>query len=214
LSAGSKNPVGAEALQQHLAELMRRQEGGLSLVETAARSGVDLRWLRATPLIMKHYRFSRFDYGNVAVSLDVFNAAGELGLPERTDEEMLELFIVEGQPGEAPAAFVNLVRDLVGSQGLTAVFGGHVSFTARYLDCEHGNNGRREPEEFLWPLTYSAQLKGRSLSGLPVHLTEELASGVMIQVFEDLWTGYEDNYYAAATKLGLGCLWKLTPEIT
>jgi hypothetical protein len=161
---------------------------------------------------MKHYRFSRFDYGNVTVSLDVFNAAGELGLPVRADEEMLELFIVGGQPGKAPAAFVNLVRDLVESRELAAVFGGHVSFTARYLDCEHGNIGRKEPEEYLWPLTYSSKLKGVDLSALPVHLAEELASGVLIQVFEDLWTGHEDKYFEAAARLGLGCLWKLEGE--
>jgi hypothetical protein len=210
LSAGSRNRPDAETLKQHLDELMRRREGGHSLVEIARRSAVEPRWFRATPLIMKHYAFSRFDYGDVAVSLDILNAAGELGLPVRTDEEMLELFIIEGQPGKAPVAFVSLVRDLVQSQRLDAVFGGHVSFTALYLDCERGESGRKEPEAFLWPLTFSAKLKGKELSGLPVHVAEELESGVLIQVFEDLWTGYEDNYVEAAERLGLGCLWKQT----
>ena len=40
-------------------------------------------------------------------------------------------------------------------------------------------------------------------------MVEELASGVLIQVFGDLWTGYEENYFEAAERLGLECLWKL-----
>ena len=45
---------------------MRRREGGRSLAETAAQSGVELRWLNTMPLVMKHYRFARFDFGLAA----------------------------------------------------------------------------------------------------------------------------------------------------
>jgi hypothetical protein len=61
----------------------------------------------------------------------------------------------------------------------------------------------------LWPLTFSGKLKGIDFFALPVHWAEELASGVLIQVFEDLWTGYEDKYFEAAERLGLTCLWQL-----
>lgn len=211
LNARSGNPLAADALQAHLDELARRAGGGRSLEEVAETERVDLGWLQTMPTLFKHFRFGRYEIGEITVSLDIFNPANELELPYSQDHLVLELFYVSGRRIEP---FVGLVRGIVDEWPVGFVFGGKAVFTAefvngfRYSSTPLDSSAR--PASFLWPLTFLAAPADEHVpASLPVHFVERRKRGTLIQVFETLSTGNEDDYADAAHALGLRSLWEL-----
>jgi hypothetical protein len=48
-----------------------------------------------------------------------------------------------------------------------------------------------------------------TLAGLPVHRLLRARNGLIVQTFEDLWTGDEARYDEAAHRLGLTSFWEV-----
>ncbi len=232
LNLQSTSPATDEQLERHLNQLERRREGLDGLPEMWRISG-QMRAVFTTPRhFMRSYTFAEFDLGagRLIVSLDLLNAGGELGFPDEVGD-VAEIFWVGAKEEAAEssgdrerrrqterARVRQLVRDIVRDFDVRFVFGGHVSFVSRYVrwlqrSRSHVKPRRALPWEFLWPLTYlpECSLDEAALKGLPVHYAERVASGALIEVFEDLHMGYQDDYVDAAHALGLRAVWELKP---
>jgi hypothetical protein len=216
LNARSTHPLDTPALEAHRDELNRRAAGGRSLREVAEQEGVELGWLQTMPTLFKHFRFGRFEMDDIVVSLDLFNPANELQLPYPQEQLTLELFYVTGRRIEP---FVNLVRTLVDEWPISFVFGGRDVFTACFVNGFRYSSTPLEasarPTSFLWPLTFLATpADGNVPATLPVHTLDRRKRGVLIQVFETLSTGIEDDYADAAHAMGVRSPWELKfPEM-
>jgi hypothetical protein len=234
LNARTVSPVHERKLQGHLEQIERRRKGLDALPEVARRAGEG--YLSAFVLprrFMPHYGFAAFDcgVGHLVISVDILNAGGELGFPTEAGE-IAEIFWVGRMAEDASETGTErdqrknreieclrqLVRDVVRDLDVVFVFGGHVSFVGRYASWLRSEKNRDAtqslPWDFLWPMTYlpECSLDESDLKKLPVYYAERLGAGAIIQVFEDLHVGYEDDYIKAAHTLGLRAIWELKPQ--
>lgn len=208
LNEKAARPQSPEAIQRHLAGLRDRVGGETGPKRAAARS-VDMRLFTAPPIWVREFGFATFDLDGIEVSVDVFNAADELGLGDRA-RNVVELFRVDGRE---VAPLVNAAAELMDATDTQLVFGGVSFFVDTFVWFgEEGPDTRRGAlgiDDVLWPLMgLRKDYPDEVLSALPVHKVVKTRRGVVIQTFEDLWNGAGAAYDDAAHRLGLTSFWE------
>lgn len=208
LNQRAKVPRSEKELHQHL-EALRGRIGGESLVGRANAKGIDLRLLRMTNPYVREFGLCTFDLDGVSLSVDIFNAADELGLGEGCGRNIVEVFRVDGRD---VGPLVRLAREAFDTTDCTFLFGGVSFYFEMFIKLfQEAQQDRRVPIfpwAFLWPLTsVLSNTPSDSLASLPVHARFTSSRGTVLQVFEDLWTGDEKAYKTAADALGLRSFW-------
>jgi hypothetical protein len=167
---------------------------------------------RATTVLVREFGFCTWDLDGIVVSVDVFNAANELGLGDQA-RNVVELFRVAGRDVDP---LVTAAAELMEATDTTLVFGGS-SFsvdTFMFFRAEGASTprGTLTVANLLWPLMgLRKSYPDEVLADLPVHRLVRLRrGGVLIQTFEDLWTGLETRYDEACERLGLTSFWEVS----
>jgi len=207
LRAHSDNQVSEADIEAHREQIQCRISGR-SLLRIAGDEAIPVNRMRSIPVMLRHVRFCKFQLGSIAVSVDVFNAGNELGLPESFPRNVVEVFFAGGHDVDL---FVDVVADLFEAMPVQHVFGGVSSFADRYVAAISRDliSGTTRPWEFLWPLTGVAMEMTLPSGSFPAYREIPKRRGVVIQLFADLWTGSEDDYASAARALGRRSLWEI-----
>lgn len=202
-----------EALNRHHETLMRRRQGGWSIPEIAERTGEPIHSLRNLTRIAQYLSFCPFEFDGDTVSVDILNAANELGFSDAlAGREVAEVFVTEGS--RSPDRFWRLLKNSVAHGKVDFAFGGYMSFTARLafglLRKQPELKWGRRVEDFLWPIQFTRSLPNpEALSSSAIYRFERGEGGFFIQLWDNLVGGVHPTYRDLAHSLGLGCLWEL-----
>jgi len=202
-------PRPPEDIRRHLAGL-RDRVGGETGPKRAAARGVHQRLFSAPPIWAREFGFATFDLDGIEVSVDIFNAAAELELGDQA-RNVVELFRVDGR---AVTPLVTAASELMDATDARLVFGGVSFFVDTFVwfrrEGPDTRRGALEIDDLLWPLMgLRKDYPDDVLSALPVHKVLRGRRGVVIQTFEDLWTGNSAQYDDAAHRLGLKSFWEV-----
>ena len=208
LNANARVGRSPEEVQRHLGVLRDRVDGD-SLARRAERKGVDLRRLRMPPHYVREFGLSTFEFDQSLLSVDIFNAGNELDLGECAVRNAVEVFRVDGKD---VATFVNVAKGVFDATESHFLFGGPGFSVESYTQlCWRARRARKPapaPWDLLWPLVGTERTYPDStLAVLPVTQVIRCRRGIVVQTFDDLWTGYQDRYRAAAEALGMKTFW-------
>lgn len=190
----------------YLNRLQARRDG--DRIETrCTRDGLDRRVLASAPRFVEAFGTTTFRFRQTVIGIDIFNAGGEFGVGPGPRDVAVELFCVDGSDADQ---FVDLVALLFERTKARFVFGG-ISFYAMNFAHLRAAGMVEGVDDLLWPLTAFAPPRPTTSK-----VFRSLASerGVVLQVFEDLWTGNELTYLAAANETGLHSFWELKKSLS
>ncbi len=206
VNAHAKVQLSPGDLQKHLVALKGRLAGD-SLLARAEEKHVDVRMLRMTRPYVREFGLCVCECDGAVLSVDVFNADDELGLGSECGRNVVEIFRVDGRDVNP---LINVARDVFEASDATVAYGG-VSF---YAESFLGLHKRARmagsivvPQDLLWPVMILPLGLSQEPPRLKVHRVVRGQRGLLVQAFEDLWTGNEEEYVEAARSLGLRSFW-------
>lgn len=198
-------PLAAVDVETFVNRLQARCNGD-RIEARCAQEGLDRPELASTPRFVEAFGTTTFRFRQTVVGIDVFNAGGEFGVAPSQRDVAIELFRVDGWDA---SQFVDLVGLLFGRTKVRFVFGG-ISFFAEEFAHLRLAGMVEGVDDLLWPLTAYVPPRPPTTKVFRSLVNDR---GVVLQVFEDLWTGNEDRYRAAAQEAGLHSFWELRKSL-